>query len=223
MRRKPDHFYQQLAWIGLSCLSCALISCQTPQQKAARELQQQLNQRQQDRDTSIRSYESAMDAYHANRLEEAQKGLRTAVEAGDHNIAAWNALGVVAFHRGDIRTAMEAFQRAAQLSPGSYEPHFNLGTVFESIRRYPEAIGEYEAALALAPESVETQENLARVLIRSESNPERALELVMMALKDEVRPDWRKWLEMESIRLENLAGLSTFPRHTPNPHKETEP
>lgn len=198
---------QRLCTMAIFCtlagMMCGLLGCQTPQQKAARQLEQKLSERSANQSDSMQRYESAIEAYHAGELDSAKRGLREAVNFSDRNLPAWNALGVVAFHEGDIRTAVEAFRRASQLAPTSYEPHFNLGTVLESIRQYAEAITAYETALALAPESIEVQENLARVLIRSDTQPERALELVESALEYEGRPAWRKWLELESIRLQN--------------------
>ncbi|MEO1236722.1 MAG: hypothetical protein AAFX76_08040, partial [Planctomycetota bacterium] len=61
----------------------------------------------------------------------------------------------------------------------------------------------------------EVRENLARAYVRSGTEPTRALELIRQALRQEDRPAWRRWLELEAIRLENqlnyVPGISGEP------------
>ena len=46
------------------------------------------------------------------------------------------ALGDVEFRRDRYYESAEAFHEAARLAPTRFEPHFNLGIVFETIGRY---------------------------------------------------------------------------------------
>lgn len=193
--------------IGISVAS----GCSCSQDQAGIEYRQQLADRRDSERASLSRYKSAMDDYRDERMEAAEEGLREAIEISDRNVAAWNALGVVSFHQGDFATATRAFQSASRLSPGAYEPHYNLGLVFETMGRFADAIRTYEAGLALDSDALELQENLARTYIRADVQPRRAEELLREALKWENRPEWRKWMELEAIRLRHQMGLSDLP------------
>jgi len=193
--------------IGMSAVS----GCSSSQNQADIEYRQQLAERRDSERASLSRYKSAMDDYRDERTDAAAEGLREAIEISDRNVAAWNALGVVSFHQGDFAAATRAFQRASRLSPGAYEPRYNLGLVFETMGRFADAIRAYESGLALDPDALELQENLARTYIRADVQPRRAEELLREALKWENRPEWRKWMELQAIRLRHQMGLNSLP------------
>ena len=85
--------------------------------------------------------------------------------------------------------------------PTRYEPRFNLGSIFESVRHYPRAIEQYEIVLGLAPGQLEVMENLARCYLKANQRLERARELIERALRSEHRPEWIRWLNYQAIRL----------------------
>ena len=175
--------------------------CAADRGRGGYRVEEELASRRQDQEASMQRAASAMQAYRDGDLERAREGLREAVRRSDRNVSAWNALGVVSLHLGEVGEAVGAFERASALAPGSFEPHFNLGTAMESIGRYGEAITAYEASLALSPGSLEVMENLARVYVRSGRQPDRALALIDEALVRESRPDWRGWLELQRLEL----------------------
>lgn len=161
----------------------------------------QIAARQEAKDRSIHLYGEGMAAYRANDRDKAYTFLTDAVAVDERNELAWMVLGVLEFERDNLFEAVHAFHRAARLAPLRYEPHFNLGTIYEFIGRYTHAIKAYERALELAPDRVEVMENLARCYIRANENLDKAADLVDRALRVEHRPEWRTWLERQALRL----------------------
>jgi arylsulfatase A-like enzyme/Flp pilus assembly protein TadD len=64
----------------------------------------------------------------AKRLDAATDAFRHAVSADPSNAQAWQGLGAAAVGR-DVRTAIDAWQRAERLQPRDYDLLFNLGMV----------------------------------------------------------------------------------------------
>jgi len=101
------------------------------------------------------------------------------------------------YRSGDLAKADEA----SRLAPLRHEPLFNMGTVFESLGRYEQAVRSYEQALELNGGDLQTMENLARCYIRLNTRLEKASELLDRALAMETRPQWRMWLEDQAAML----------------------
>jgi Flp pilus assembly protein TadD len=114
-------------------------------------------------------------------------------------------LGLMHYEGGEFYDAAQAFRRASRLRPERYEPHYDIGMVYEAVGHFPQAIREYQAALELAPDQVEVTENLAMCYIACGTDTDEALELVHSALKTETRPEWVEWLTRQEIRLKNLG------------------
>lgn len=80
-------------------------------------------------------------------------------ERGEHRRAAelfddpvWQ--GAAYYRSGDYEQAADAFGRVA-----TAEAAFNLGNAYAMLRRYPEAVAAYDAALAKRPDWIEVAEN----------------------------------------------------------------
>jgi tetratricopeptide (TPR) repeat protein len=181
-------------------------ACQSPSAKAKRELNAELQRRETARKESEQLYVDGIKAYHAADLKEARGRLQRAVGADDQNFSAWMALGATEFASDRYYEAAQAFDAAKRLQPSRFEPHFNLGTVFEFVGHYQKAIDAYEIALALAPDQVEVMENLARTYIKSGRNLDKARELIGRALTNEYRLEWRHWLEAQTNLLSKPAA-----------------
>ena len=67
---------------------------------------------------------------------------------------------------GEPETAMALLQKAAGMNERDAPVHFELGTVFDRLRRYAEAAREFERAAELAPEDAATHYRLSRVYDR---------------------------------------------------------
>ena len=184
-----------VGWLTMS------IGCQAPEKDSRQLLSEELAQRQQQRQRSMELYEQGLQLHSQSKPEEARETLKQAVGLDGRNGLAWLALGVVEAGDGHFYEAAQAFDRAARLMPNRYEPHYNLGSIFESVRHYPRAIEQYEIALGLAPGQLEVMENLARCYLKANQRLERARELIERALRSEHRPEWIRWLNYQAIRL----------------------
>lgn len=194
------------SWIGAGLLLCVAMlgGCQSSRQQAEAQhaLESELHDRQQRRAQAQDLYHRGLSLYEQADLDEAQQLLQQAVQIDERHASAWMALGVVEFERHRLFDAAHAFDKVTTLRPSRYEPHFNLGQVFESIGRYPKAIEAYEKALELAPGRVEVMENLARCYIATGQNLGETQRLVDRALVLERRPEWRVWLRQQARELE---------------------
>ena len=200
-----------------SCLLSFLLfcSCGSPQKDAQRKLARELELRRENEARSMRLYEQGIGAQKASGARDAKQYFSESLRFDGANVYAWMALGSCRFDEEDYYAAAEAFHQAAKLLPWRYEPHFNLGTVFESVGRFSDAIQAYETALRLQPDQLQTMENLARAYIRANQNPQRAKELVDRALFSEERPQWRRWLQLQSLRLTPTTRPADSPRGEP--------
>jgi tetratricopeptide (TPR) repeat protein len=74
----------------------------------------------------------------------------------------WKALGLACWNQG--KSALQALQRAAALSPEDAEIHSNLGLAWMEAGKYELAEQHCRAAIALKPEFAEAHANLGNVL-----------------------------------------------------------
>lgn len=183
------------------CVCSLPCACQNPVDQARKVLARELAVRRANREKSMELYSRGLRAYRASDLDRARRYLTDAVTVNDHNACAWMALGAVEFHRDRFFQAASAFHRAAMLEPTRYEPHFNIGTILESVGRYAQAIEAYRTALKLAPGQIEVMENLARCYVRSNTRLDEARGLIDKAIQSERRPAWRMWLAGQAAAL----------------------
>jgi tetratricopeptide (TPR) repeat protein len=160
-------------------------------------------------DESADLYTKAMGEYKDSHLDKARKILQQAVQKDDRNVQAWMQLGVIEYEKSNYYEAASAFHKSSCLVPLRYEPHFNLGTVYETTSQFTDAIESYKKALELSPDQTEVMENLIRCYIRSNQNIDEAKKLINRALITEHRPQWRKWLEKEALRISLMKSTPT--------------
>ena len=190
---------------GLVSMVLPLASCRSPATAARQQLARDLAQKRDASPKAMKLYQRGQTAQREGARDQAMKFYAEAVKTDPDNIFAALALGEIEFQREHYYAAAEQFHRAARLAPTRFEPRFNLGSVLEAAGRYSEAIAEYEAALRLAPEQVEVMENLARTLVICGDNAERVRQLSERALKNEERPEWRRWLLVQTLRRPSTA------------------
>jgi Flp pilus assembly protein TadD len=199
-----------LTWLLVVLMSlAALAGCQRPGVDRRQTLRAEFQARQEAWHRSVDLHRQGMAAYHRGDLQLAAERLEAAVHADSGNAAAWLAMGVAAFDQRRVFEAAQAFEQAAGLAPADFEPHYNLGLLFESLGYHDQAIDAYESALRLAPDHLHVMENLARVYIRAERNLERARLLVSRALEREFRPQWRQWLQLQAVQLDHRLEAAT--------------
>ena len=92
----------------------------------------------------------------------------------------WFAIGVDAEAAGRLEDAVRAYEHA--LPGGSAENHFNLGNCYYALRRRKEAVDQFAAAIARAPDYAEAWNNLG--IARGEIGDRHgAVEALRMALE----------------------------------------
>jgi tetratricopeptide (TPR) repeat protein len=88
----------------------------------------------------------------ANRLEEAEKTLREALERNSAHAPALNQLGIVYRKLGRFKEADESYQRAVQADPNYALAWLNLGVLCDLYLQQPErALEAFERYLQVAP------------------------------------------------------------------------
>ncbi len=196
-----------LPCLGL-CLLVIMCGCKSDQEIAKIAVQEELAARNAARVRSIELCQEGICAYDESDASNAQKYLHEAIAIDDRNAVAWMMIGLIEFEEGRLRESAEAFQRAARLRPTRYEPLFNLGVVFESAGQTILAIEKHERALELAPTQTEVMENLARCYIKTDTNLDKAKNLIATAMNTECRPEWVEWLQRQDRTLKQANEVT---------------
>lgn len=74
--------------------------------------------------------------------------------------------GLAAVLKGDLASAVSAFERALEVDPGLAPVHYNLGTAYMQQGRTDEALAAFAAAITLDPSYVDPRMNAAVLLAR---------------------------------------------------------
>ena len=100
---------------------------------------------------------------------------REAIRLRPDYAQAYNSLGLVLIQAGDDEPAIAAFRNAIRIKPDYADAHANLGAALTSTD-VEQAISELEEAVALSPESVKAQFNLAVAYGASPSHEAKEIE-----------------------------------------------
>ncbi|MEO8679194.1 MAG: tetratricopeptide repeat protein [Vicinamibacterales bacterium] len=92
---------------------------------------------------------SLLDDGTPERMEEAAKAYRRALEDDPDLVAALINLANIRYSRDELAEAQALYERALALDPSYFESHFNLGNIHHDHGHYPEAESSYRSALAL--------------------------------------------------------------------------
>jgi len=84
--------------------------------------------------------------------------------------------GLDALEHGTYSIAIAKFQRAASLVPGHAPTHYNLGAAYEAVHDYEKAIAEYQTALELDDQFWPVYNNLGRLRLQAQEDPDAALD-----------------------------------------------
>jgi tetratricopeptide (TPR) repeat protein len=95
---------------------------------------------------------SLLDDGTPERIEEAIKAYRRALEEDPDLVAALINLANIRYSRDELAEAQALYERAIVLDPSYFEAHFNLGNIHHDHAQYVEAEASYREALALNPD-----------------------------------------------------------------------
>ncbi len=156
--------------------------------------------------TITAAFELAGDAQNdeeRGRTDQAIAKYRAALQRYREFPAAWNNLGVLLMEEGRFLEAGECFAAAADLAPLDPRPAYNLGLTWDRAGYLEEALRHYNRALDRDPRylpalrgSIRTQRYLAQGDLHT-------LERLRSALLLEQDPEWRKWFDLQVVRLNN--------------------
>jgi protein O-GlcNAc transferase len=100
----------------------------------------------------------------AGDAHEAARWLRQHVDRFPSDAAAWLDLGVALERQAHLASAIDAYERAAELVPGRAEIHNALAVAHHNFARHDAALQHYRAALAIRPDFAEVHSNLLMAL-----------------------------------------------------------
>ena len=83
--------------------------------------------------------------------------------------------GLDALEEGSYSTAIASFRRALSLVPQHAATHYNLAVAYEAVHDYEEAMAEYQTALELDDRFWPVYNNLGRLRIQAQGDPDAAL------------------------------------------------
>ncbi len=180
-----------------------LLGCGSVKTKPRDILLAEAEARRLQRQKSMKLYREGWDAYKKSDMARARSLIDKSIQSDQRNECAWMAKGMLEYERDSFYEAGKAFHRVIALQPKRYEPHFNIGMILEESGKYTQAIRKYEVALKLAPDQVEVMENLSRCYIATNTNLDKALKLINRAKIAESRPEWKRWLTIQSRTIHN--------------------
>jgi len=138
----------------------------------------------------------------AGHTEEAIELYRQALQTWNRVETAWNNLGKLLQEQGNFAAAAEAFQVAADQSPGDPRPVENLGVLWAQRGYHDEALTQFDEALRRDPRSIVALRGAVRSAHMLQLADEDTLEHIKKALMLETDPTWLKYLERQRYRVE---------------------
>jgi Flp pilus assembly protein TadD len=102
----------------------------------------------------------ALAAHQRGGLADAERDYRAALQLQPDHPVATHYLGVLAYQRGDVSTALPLLQRSTVTTPDEAEFHNNYGLALAAADRTDDAIAAYRRAVALRPEHAAAWSNL---------------------------------------------------------------
>jgi tetratricopeptide (TPR) repeat protein len=104
-------------------------------------------------DSALREFKAGVGAEKKNKVEDATRHYRRAIELAPDFYEARNNLGSLALSHSDFSTAREQFETAMKLNPSEAASYFNLANVFILTKNPAEAVKVARDGLRLQPTS----------------------------------------------------------------------
>ena len=109
------------------------------------------------------TFNQALDLYNNNRFAESAAILDELLNNGGSNLDAIYLHAIIDFKMGNIASALNFFEKSAQLSPRHAESHYNLGLCYSRIGNIELAIEHYKTAIQLKPAHSNSMNNLGAI------------------------------------------------------------
>ncbi len=126
----------------LSCLALALVAAQTGYAQDAEQPASELSDEQLAKAEKL--FQGAHKAFLANDFTGAKEMVVELNELTPGNSSVMNLLGAIHTKEGNYEGAVEAFSKAAELSPKDFRPRFNIAEVDFLQKKYPEAREKFQ-------------------------------------------------------------------------------
>ena len=151
----------------------------------------------------VETLQQGLDHHRAGRLLEAEKMYRRVLKTHPRHAGAMHLLGLIAYQVGKPEDACQYLQQAIRLD--AFQPCFpaDLGEVYRSLNKIPEAIAAYRQALELNPLMADAQVDLG-TLLHTHGDPDAAILCYREALR--LKPD-------DATAYRNLASALQLQGH----------
>ena len=116
---------------------------------------------QQSAELEPATFLQAVQMEEAGRLDEAVATYEEILKKNPQHAPSAINLGTIHYHRNDFVRAETLYRSATVADPNYALAFFDLGNVLDELRRMPEAIEAYQAAIRLAPKYADAHYNLA--------------------------------------------------------------
>lgn len=133
------------------------------------------------------------------RLEDAAAECRKALELDTRRYSVYRERGLLYQTSGDLKKAVRTWERGAQVAPGNYLAHYQLGLGYLKISSNSKALKSLKKALSLAEKSAAAPPSdyfgiklaLGNALLKK-SRPEESLEMYRQVTRQDLDEKWKK-------------------------------
>lgn len=106
----------------------------------------------------------AVSLHQAGHLDPAEKIYRTILASDRKCFSALTLLGMLCLQRGDLQEGIKLIGRSLAINPSQPDAYYNRGRALNDLKRYAEAVADYDRTLALNPVFPEAWNNRGNAL-----------------------------------------------------------
>jgi tetratricopeptide (TPR) repeat protein len=132
-----------------------------------------------------RLWNEAVQSIRMNRFIRAEKALLAMLHIDQHNVSAYNRLGVLYARQKNFKDSLSCFEIAYGLEPNASSIH-NMGLIYLEVDKYDKAVSAFERAIQLEPKTPSRYLALAKAYDKKGDikNTIKTLEYIV-----EIKPD----------------------------------
>jgi tetratricopeptide (TPR) repeat protein len=132
---------------------------------------------------------------------EARGYYEAAAKMAPYYHTAWSNLGTGYFFTGETRPALSYFLKAVSIKKDYAEGWFNVGMAYDKLEMTDSAVYGFSQSIKSDSNYVESYEQLSRLRMQKQNNPEEALHLLRLAARHRPASEF-PWTNMASIYLQ---------------------